>query len=158
MRARSRGRENDDMNAPQDPSDARLLGRFLEFRDEGAFESLVRRHEAMVLGVCVRVLRDEHAARDAAQAVFLALARKGAGLDLHRPLGPWLHHVAYGVAVSARREREARRERGQKVMNESLDRRIEPSDGELREMLDGELDGLPEKYRRPLILFHLEGK
>src|SRR3954471_16164400 len=99
------------MNATPDPSDARLLGRFLEFRDEGAFESLVRRHEAMVLGVCVRVLRDEHAARDAAQAVFLALARKGASLDLGRPLGPCPPHAPSGAAVSARREREARRKR-----------------------------------------------
>src|SRR6185436_17756604 len=112
--------------------------------------------EAMVLRACARVLRDEHGARDAAQAVFLVLARKGAALDLHRPLGPWLHHVAYGVAVSALREREARRERERKVMNEPRDR--SESDEALREMLDGELDGLPEKYRRPLILFHLEEK
>jgi RNA polymerase sigma factor (sigma-70 family) len=113
----------------------------------------------MVLRACARVLRDEHGARDAAQAVFLVLARKGATLDLHRPLGPWLHHVAYGVAVSALREREARRERERNAMNGSPDRTSpEESDGALREMLDGELDGLPEKYRRPLILFHLEGK
>src|SRR6185436_3277184 len=112
--------------------------------------------EAMVLRACARVLRDEHGARDAAQAVFLVLARKGAALDLHRPLGPWLHHVAYGVAVSALREREARRERERNAMNDVRDRG--ESDDALREMLDGELDGLPEKYRRPLILFHLEEK
>jgi RNA polymerase sigma factor (sigma-70 family) len=132
---------------------------FLDRKDEEAFEILVGRHEAMVLGACARVLGDEHGARDAAQAVFLVLARKGASLDLGRPLGPWLHHVAYGVAVSAYREREARRERERMVMNGSTGgRSSEESDGALREMLDGELDGLPEKYRRPLILFHLEGK
>ena len=137
-------------------TDAQLMRAFLDRKDEEAFEILVGRHEAMVLRACARVLRDEHGARDAAQAVFLVLARKGAALDLHRPLGPWLHHVAFGVAVSALREREARRERERNAMNDVRDRG--ESDDALREMLDGELDGLPEKYRRPLILFHLEGK
>ncbi len=144
------------MNAIDERSDARLLGRFLESRDEEAFEALVRRHEAMVLGVCVRVLRDEHAARDAAQAVFLALAKKGASLDLRRPLGPWLHHVAYGVAVSARREREARRKRELTSMTQPQP--LSDTDLALRELLDLELDRLPDSYRRSLVLFHLEGR
>lgn len=140
-------------------TDAQLMAAFLDRKDEEAFEVLVRRHESVVLSVCTRVLRDEHGARDAAQAVFLVLARKGASIDLQRPLGPWLHHVAYGVAVSARREREARRARELKAMNTDRNRTTpEEADAALRELLDGELDGLPEKYRRPLILFHLEGK
>jgi len=140
-------------------TDAQLMAAFLDRKDEEAFEILVGRHEAMVLRVCARVLRDEHGARDAAQAAFLVLARKGAALDLTRPLGPWLHHVAYGVAVSAFREREARRERERNAMNGSPGRGSSgDADEALREMLDGELDGLPEKYRRPLVLFHLEGK
>jgi len=144
------------MNAIDERSDARLLGRFLDSRDEEAFEALVRRHEGMVLGVCVRVLRDEHAARDAAQAVFLALAKKGASLDLRRPLGPWLHHVATGVAVSARREREARRRR--ELTSMTLPQPLSDADPALRELLDLELDRLPDSYRRSLVLFHLEGR
>src|SRR5258706_363545 len=140
-------------------TDAQLMAAFLDRREQEAFEALVRRHESMVLNVCTRVLRDEHGAYDAAQAVFLVLARKGSSIDFQRPLGPWLHHVAYGVAVSARREREARRARERNAMTAE---RFRPSpdgaDDALRELLDGELDGLPEKYRRPLLLFHLEGK
>lgn len=138
-------------------TDGQLLAAFLDRREEDAFEVLVGRHESLVLSVCGRVLCDEHAARDAAQAVFLVLARKASALDLARPLGPWLHHVAYGVAVSARREREARRVRERSVMTQPPDS-PSPDDAELRELLDRELDRLPEKYRRPLILFHLEGK
>src|SRR5689334_10090285 len=134
-------------------TDAQLMAAFLRYRDEEAFEFLVRRHEALVLSVCFRVLRDEHGARDAAQAVFLVLARKGASIDFNRPLGPWLHHVAYGVAVSARREREARRARERNAMNGSPVRGASADDDDaLRELLDGELDGLPETYRRPLVL------
>ena len=134
-------------------SDAELLGAFLERRDQAAFEVVVRRHERLVLNVCARVLGDRQEALDAAQAVFLILARKLGGLDLGRPLGPWLHRVARGTAVNAVKAREARRERER----EAAMRDLSTSDDALRERLDAELDRLPERYRRPLVLFHLEG-
>src|SRR5205814_6353188 len=53
--------------APGGLSDQQLLQRFADKRDESAFAEIVRRHGAMVLGVCSRVLRDPHAAEDAFQ-------------------------------------------------------------------------------------------
>ena len=61
-------------------TDAELLAQFIDGRgdsaSEAAFATIVERHGPMVLGVCRRVLRDEHAAADAFQATFLILARK----------------------------------------------------------------------------------
>ena len=61
-------------------SDAELLARFVRREEaagsEAAFSVLLARHRAMVMGVCMRVLDDEHLAADAFQAVFLVLARK----------------------------------------------------------------------------------
>ncbi|AMV26936.1 RNA polymerase sigma factor [Gemmata sp. SH-PL17] len=59
-----------------EPTDAELLARFVNDRDAGAFELLVWRHAGLVLRACKGVLGDHHAAEDAAQAVFLALARQ----------------------------------------------------------------------------------
>ncbi|HEY3789568.1 MAG TPA: hypothetical protein VGL71_11980, partial [Urbifossiella sp.] len=46
-------------------ADSRLLEDFVVRRDEKAFEVLVWRHSAMILGVCNRILRDSHLAEDA---------------------------------------------------------------------------------------------
>ena len=68
-------------------AEADLLAEFVNQRSEPAFAELVRRHTPLVLGVCRRVLDDDHAAQDVAQAVFLALARKAAALSRERALG-----------------------------------------------------------------------
>jgi RNA polymerase sigma factor (sigma-70 family) len=143
------------MGHPQ--TDGELLGAFAARRDEAAFEELVRRHETLVLNACRRVLGDAQDARDAAQAVFLTLALKAGRIDGSRPLGPWLHHVAACVAVNARKSREARLARERNVSGRAREPHDEALDA-LRPLLDRELDRLPEKYRRSIILFHLEGR
>jgi RNA polymerase sigma factor (sigma-70 family) len=115
----------------------------------------------MVLGVCRRVLEDEHSAHDAAQAVFLALARKAKTLGRERALGGWLHHVAICAARNERiaRARRFRREQEAATMQQAEAEELtsETVSG-LREWLDGEIDALPAKYRRPLVMVHLEGR
>src|SRR5262249_39866466 len=82
--------------------DEELVRRFVTRRDEAAFEALLRRHGALVLGVCRRVLRHEQDAEDAFQATFLILASKAGSLRARQSVGSWLHGVAYRVAQRAR--------------------------------------------------------
>ncbi|MGP0064131.1 MAG: sigma factor [Isosphaeraceae bacterium] len=89
--------------------DGQLLDRFAADRDELALEALIAWHGPMVLGVCRRWLANPHDVEDAFQATFLILVRKARSLrDVHR-LGPWLHGVAYRVAVRARADAARRR-------------------------------------------------
>src|SRR5882724_2382145 len=83
-------------------NDGQLLQRFSRLQDEAAFEALVRRHSAMVLGVCRRILGNHHDAEDAFQATFLVLVRKAASVKPRELVGNWLYGVAYQTAVRAR--------------------------------------------------------
>src|SRR5688572_15632944 len=86
-----------------------LLEQFRRARSERAFGELVRRHAGFVLGVCRRRLRDAHAAEDAAQAVFLVLARRpparGGGSGT---LAGWLYKTAVYACNNAMRVKRAR--------------------------------------------------
>jgi RNA polymerase sigma factor (sigma-70 family) len=139
-----------------DDTDARLLERFLRHRDEAAFESLVLRHGPLVLGVCRRILANEHDAEDAFQATFLVLVRKGASIRKRRTLGPWLYGVAHRTALEARRAMARRRAKEAEVVPRA--EAFAEGSNDLREVLDRELAALPDRYREVVVLCDLEGK
>lgn len=140
----------------QDQTDAALLDRFVRDRDEAAFAILVRRHGPMVLNVCRRVLRHEHDAEDAFQAAFLVLARKAACLRRRESAGGWLFRVAYNLALKMKTT--ARPRQTDLLALESLAGPVTAADdSDLRCALDAELDRLPEKYREPVLLCHVQG-
>lgn len=128
------------------PTDTELLARFAANRDQGAFELLVWRHAGMVTAVCRGILRDHHAAEDATQAAFLALARK-AGTVRENPAG-WLFRVASRIALRSRKSLTPL----PRTVAE-----IQQADREGNSILHEELARLPEKYRVPILLCYFEG-
>jgi RNA polymerase sigma factor (sigma-70 family) len=111
----------------------------------------------MVLGICRRVLRDEHAAEDAFQATFLVLVKKAGALRDRNLLTNWLYGVALRVA-SKERAKGARRRMVEREAAAGATDALEHSDElELRSVIDEEIRRLPERYRLPLVLCHLEG-
>jgi RNA polymerase sigma factor (sigma-70 family) len=140
-------------------SDAQLLKRFIDSRDEAAFAGLVRRHGPMVLGVCRRVLANHHDAEDAFQATFLVLFRKAASILKQELVVGWLYSVAYLTAMKARAllQKRARREKQVTTMPEPI--AVAPDLwNDLQPLLDRELSRLGAEYRIPVILCDLEGK
>jgi RNA polymerase sigma factor (sigma-70 family) len=139
-------------------SDRALMQRFTVERDELAFEALVRRHGPMVLGVCRRILREEHDAEDAFQATFLVLARKAAQLDRLESVGNWLYGVATRVSLRARSDAGRRRDRERRVKEQGRqDLLTDLTIREAQQILDEEMSRLPDKYRAALVLCCLEG-
>lgn len=135
---------------PDDDSDPSLVTRFVRSRDEAAFAELVRRHGPMVLGVCRRVLRHANDAEDALQATFLILVRRAADIRDPDRLGPWLYGVALRTANKLRSSR-----RPNVPLPDDLAQPTPNADWPVE--LDEAIGRLPEKYRTPIILCHLQG-
>lgn len=142
-----------------DLTDRQLLARFVAYRDEAAFATLVRRHGALVYGVCRRLLHHAQDAEDVCQATFLVLARKADSMRWRESVGAWLYEVAYRLARKARVEIARRREmESRAAATHKLHAQSEASWREFCAVLDEELRRLSEAYRAPLILCYLEGQ
>lgn len=142
-----------------DQTDRQLLERLLAARDEAVYEALVRRHGPMVYRVCWRVLQQAEDTEDAFQATFLLLARKLQTVRKRDSLASWLHGVAYRVALDSKAQTaRRRRHHARAAANSHPGPPEEITWGELRTVLDSELQRLPEKWRVPLILCYLEGR
>ncbi len=139
-------------------SDTQLLERFTTSRDAQAFEALVERHGPMVLGVCRGVLKDVNDAQDAFQATFLVLVRKADSLwVIKSSLGSWLYRVAYRIAIQANADAVRRRQMERRANSPREGSGPDQARGlEVLPVLHEEIDRLPERFRAPIVLCHLE--
>ncbi len=136
-------------------SDSELLRQYLGNSSETAFAELVRRHVDFVYAVALRHTRNPHRAEDAAQQVFVALARKSQALSSRTELVGWLYTCTrYAAAKIVRSEaRRQVREREAELMQaddsnaaSALDwRRLQP-------VLDDALECLGKSERSALLL------
>jgi RNA polymerase sigma factor (sigma-70 family) len=138
-------------------TDADLLKEFSSSGSHSAFATLVERHGPMVHSVAMRILSNHHDAQDVTQATFLVLAREAAALSRKPSVAGWLHTVSRRLSLDAHRSRESRQRREATAMNEPVNLTRDAVSTGFRRELDAALDGLPERYRHPLVLFHLEG-
>jgi RNA polymerase sigma-70 factor (ECF subfamily) len=151
---------------PEDAIDERLI-RAAQAGNLDAFNDLVTRHERAVYSVCLRLLRDQAAAEDAAQDTFI---RAWGAIETFRGgvVRPWLLRIATNRAYDVIRSRNRRPTR-------SLDAELfesEPewttqahSEGpesyagrtELARYLDQALAQLPEDQRTAIVLSDVQG-
>jgi len=123
-----------------------------------AFGTLVERYDRAVYNLCLRTLRDVEEAKDATQEAFFKAFR---GLRTFRPgakFSTWIFSIAYHACC----DRLARRKR---YSDGELTDRADPgpSPAAVVERLDeattlrAAIDGLPEKYRAVITMYHLQG-
>jgi len=138
-----------------DMTDYQLLRRFTSERYEPAFAELVRRHGPLVWGVCRRNLWNQADAEDAFQATFLVLLRRAIRFRSQQQVGPWLYKVAVWCCRNIRRGNQRRLSRVGLGLN--VDCPAPDHNQALFPALDAAVLSLPEKYRVPIVLCHLQG-
>ncbi len=140
---------------PASATDAELLQRYANNRDEAAFAELVRRHGPMVLGTAARVLGSDPAAEDAFQVAFVALARR-AGAIRGSSVAGWLHRTVMRAAVRLRSRIAPLPHTIERECGDQADPFAQACWQEVRQALDREIDALPTRLRAPLVLCYLE--
>src|SRR5262245_17686786 len=90
---------------PQFCDDRALLEAYLREQSDTAFAQLVERHWGWVFAAAFRQLRDRHLAEDAAQVVFILLARRAHTMRNASKLSRWLFNTLKYTVANLRRSR-----------------------------------------------------
>ncbi|HEY3762137.1 MAG TPA: sigma-70 family RNA polymerase sigma factor [Verrucomicrobiae bacterium] len=144
-----------------DPDDIDLLRRFARTGSESAFAALVERHLNLVYSTALRHTGNVHTAEEIAQAVFIILARKAAGLSNKVILSGWLYQTTRLTAANHERAEFRRQKREQEAYMESAFNQDLPKNADWQQMspwLDSAMAGLRQKERDALVLKFFEGR
>lgn len=137
--------------------DDRDLVEALRAGDPDAPRRLVEQFQAVVFGLCLRMLRHRHDAEDVVQETFLRALRGVRGFDQARPLRPWLLGIAANRCRTAL-SRRAHHPTPVEGVEDQVDHRpglADPDD--LAGELERALERLRPEYRLVFILFHEQG-
>lgn len=95
--------------------DMTLLQEFAANGSDSAFATLVERHINLVYSVALRRLCNPHEAEEAAQVVFIILAKKAGSLRQGTVLSGWLYQAAHLTAANFQRANARRQHREQEA-------------------------------------------
>src|SRR5262249_38717893 len=121
-----------------------------------AFAEIVARHGPSVLRTCLRLIKNVQDAEDAAQATFLVLVQQADRVN--RPLGVWLHEVAWHTSYNLVRARIRRYHRQHQGAQPPVSIPMAAATDDQRDELDAALRRLPGTVREAVILRYLEGR
>jgi RNA polymerase sigma-70 factor (ECF subfamily) len=154
--------------------DAELVRR-VGCRDEHAFELLMRRHNQMLYRIARSILRDDAEAEDAVQDAYLAAFRNIAGFRGGARLSTWLARIVINESYGLLRKRKragvvlpfsaqsdprsaGERDAEEGVMTEASSEQPDAaaSRGEVRRLLERNIDALPDQFRTAFVLREVE--
>ena len=90
-----------------EPDDRQLVEQIRQ-GDDGAFETLVRRKNSKVYGLCYRVIGNAEDAKDISQLVFLKLWENLEKYDPTYAFDTWLYRMVTNVAIDFMRNKQSR--------------------------------------------------
>ncbi len=131
--------------------------------ERAALDAFVRRHDGWVRHVVYATLGNSGAVEDVAQHVWANVCQQLGTLADPERWRSWLFRMARNAAIDAglKRTRESRRRTSLEAAEPAARETANPvrsliAEEEARRMLEA-IHGLPEIYREPFVLRHLEG-
>lgn len=128
--------------------------------DKRAFVEIVARHQAMVCGIALGILKDFSASEDAAQEAFITAWRKIHDLQDPNRLRGWLAQIARNAALGhlRRQHPEEPLDQCEALADDAPSPDAAAATEEEAALVREALDRLPEIYRLPIILYYREGQ
>ena len=143
-------------------SDTFLLRQYVRHESQAAFGALIRRYGGLVHATCLREVDDPALAEDAAQVVFLLLARRAPSLLRVESLAGWLFRAARFCARNALRQERRRRVHEQEVIADMTQAHLNgpplPSWDHLEPLLNAALASLRPNEQEVVLVRYLEGR
>lgn len=147
------------MSPPPAPTDSELALAALA-GDQGAFRTLVERHQQRAYWVARGMLNNDEDARDVAQEAFVRVHRSLARFDPNLKFTTWLHQIVVNLSIDSLRKRKRRAGIDLDSVGEVEDKRVEGdslAQQELRDRVALVLEELPAKYKTIMVLSDLQG-
>ena len=116
------------------------------------FSRLVEQYERLVYTVCFQLVRDDAAAEDLTQEVFLHLFRTIGSYREQGQFRAYLYRIAYCLCVDAARQRKT-----EPLSEDMADTSMPFEDVETRDMAKRLLANLPPEQREAVLLRYGEG-
>lgn len=147
-----------------DLNDEELVNKCLS-GDKAAFGELVMRYQGIVRGLAYHLVGNFEDARDLAQDSFIRAYCRLTDLRDGMKFASWLRKITFSVCMNwlkiCRRDQVVPMEADGKDINQPTDPAPSPVEqleaAELRDAVLQAINQLPENYRLPLTLFHLDG-
>ena len=133
-----------------------LLAQWINRHDEEAFHGIVRSYSGLVYAACLRVLRNEADAQEAALDAFLALSQLRRVPD--SPLGAWLHRTAVHRAIDRYRKTQTRNHYESAHAREAAPEAAPTGWDDVSGLVDEAVADLPEELRQAVVGHFFEGK
>jgi RNA polymerase sigma-70 factor, ECF subfamily len=131
---------------------------------EAAFQRTLARYQDKVYRLCCTLLRDPTAAEDAAQESLVRIWKAMGSYDGRASLSTWIYTITRNrclTAIARRRELASLSDAAIEAEAEAQVQELDAGGSEPQDMsatLRALVDGLPERYRRTLLLFYYEDR
>ena len=128
---------------------------------EHAFRQLVEEYSQKVVATCYRFINDKHHAEDVAQEVFFEIYRSISQFRGQSELNTWIYRIAVNKSLDFQRKQKRKRTitdladffaRKNEKHSESLDPQKILEDFERRDILNAQIQKLPENQKAVIIL------
>ncbi len=140
-------------------SDQDLLAQYYKLGDNRLLGVLLQRYTLLLLGVCMKYLKNEEAAKDAVQQIFLKVIHELQRYHVQY-FKSWLYAIARNYCLMQLRKNKVLKEAeiNENIVEQEFSLHNEIEKEQLISMVEASLNKLSDEQKKCIVLFYLDKK